>query len=168
MSIRCGNHMSYAHRSKAPIAAPCARLSVPLPGPRLTATGGEYRLCWCSSPAPGNTTYSPSPPCDTAGFGAFVVDIGALTVIGPQVLWQSEIGHGREREAMFALPCLRACLRCVAWWQRPWTPSALQGLRGRVGGRARRALECVVAAAGRALECLAAAAGSAERGWSTP
>ena len=53
----------------------------------VSAAGGQYRLCWCTSP-PLNATRAGHPSCDQAG--AFVVDMGAMLLLGPMPLTQDQ------------------------------------------------------------------------------
>ena len=50
----------------------------------ITATGGQYRICWCSLVNSSTSTNSSNPvPCEAAHVDAFLTDVGTLHVLGP-------------------------------------------------------------------------------------
>ena len=53
---------------------------------QITASGGQYRLCWCSNIGQASVSDPAPGPCDT--LAAFRVDAGQLTLMGPAPLQQ--------------------------------------------------------------------------------
>ena len=58
----------------------------------ITATGGRYRLCWCSliNSSAVSTNVSGNPiPCEAAHVDGFLTDVGTLHILGPNPFSQS-------------------------------------------------------------------------------
>lgn len=58
----------------------------------ITATGGQYRMCWCSlvnSSADSTNVSHGSVPCEAAHADAFLTDVGTLHVLGPSPFSQT-------------------------------------------------------------------------------